>query len=137
MEFLPEPPVHTGALVSTINIIKVHKLLYRVWILLKSFLVPAIIKSRSECPITPLFEENVEVLPEPPVHTGASATLAITIIKVLKLLASEDYVEVLPEPPVHTGTSASSAITIIKVASYLQVWILLKSYLSPQFIPGH
>jgi hypothetical protein len=32
------------------------------------------LKSRSQGPILAVFVDNVEVLPEPPVHTGASST---------------------------------------------------------------
>jgi len=63
MEFLPEPPFHTGAFFSPAIVITIVSSYFLLWIMWISYLVPTIAKSRSECPKSLLFMENVEVLP--------------------------------------------------------------------------
>ena len=51
-----------------------------VWILWKSYLVPRTLKSRSQCIKSPLFMENVEVLP------GTTNTIYSTLHMLLSTL---------------------------------------------------
>ena len=69
-----------------------------------SYPVPTIVKSRSECPKSPLFMENVEVVP-------GTANIGTSKKNFRETTVSVDYLGLLPEPSVHSGASTSSAIT--------------------------